>query len=192
MAPSKTATFLASCIGLLGMATVTQGTSVYTGSYLDVGAGQFTLTVWITGGGAVRNADVLLVIGDGGPAVGGTTDPVTAPRIVGGSNNSGIFAGNNGGNLYYNVLDDPLIAYNGAITDFGTTVPGEGVLMTFLIDTTNTVPGVYPFHLHDPDTSVNGHRVDLAGGIITVLPEPTAGLLMVAGGLLLRSRRQAV
>lgn len=194
MTKATTAACLASCIGLLGMAGAAQGATLSTGSYFPAAPGQFTLTIWITGGGAVKFSNYLLIIGDGGPDIGGTINPQTAPRIISGHSDTGVFAGNNTGNQFtYIFPGNTLMAWNGAVTEAGT-VSGDGVLATFLIDTTNAIPGVYPIRLYGPDTHVNGHPVDLEGGVISMLldppvfPEPASALLLIGALPFLRRR----
>lgn len=154
-----------------------------------------TVAINVTGGEPVNGVDLLLFVGDGGPNFGGVTDPATAPRIIAGDATvpGSIFGDNNSGNVYLN-LDlgfgpEPLVAVVNTTTNVGT-VPAEGLVALFTLDTSGAAPGDYVISLNYDNTFIGSQPLEaLLPATLVVLPEPAAGLLLLAGLPMLRRRR---
>lgn len=172
----------AATVSVVSPGPVTPGTAV-------------TVALNISGGEQIGGAQVLMLIGDGGPNLGGTDEPATAPRIIGGNiiGPGMVFETNNAGNQYAN-LDvgfgpEPLAALNGTITNTGT-VAADGLLMTFDIDTSAALPGTYELNLNAENSTLIGAPLQLESGTLVIVPEPAAALLLI-GALPFMRRRSA-
>jgi hypothetical protein len=168
--------------------------------------GLIAVNVNISGGEQIAGAQTLLIIGDGGPKIGGTQDEATSPHIVqgvapidnGADDSTVIGAGMifaavaNGGDQYFQ-LDvgsgpNPLAAGNGTTTASGT-IPANGLLMRFMVDTSTAAPGDYALELNLDNTTVIGaSEVTVQGATLTIIPEPASALLLIGALPFLRRR----
>lgn len=154
-----------------------------------------TFTISAIGGDAVAGFVLALQIGDG------TSGPIfTSVDLETGT----IFDGNSGGQTNHAIEDHAL--YVDVITDSGS-VAADGVVATVTVDTRGLSVGSYDlllggFELNGFaveseffDASAETVPVTTVAGTLTLVPEPTAGVLLLGGaavvGMVRRRGRRA-
>lgn len=155
-------------------------------------SGSVTVTIMGSGGDPVDATSLLLLLGTGGPTLGGADQP-GAPIITAGDIAvPGAFAENNMGNQFFQDLGfgtERWIGGNYLVASQGP-VSLNGPIATFTISTIGASPGVYALILHPEDTSLGiaGKPIvpTLVNGSITILaasqPPGSGGGEVVDGG----------
>ena len=149
------------------------------------------IAIPVTGGNAVQGLNLLVQIGDGGLALGGTYS--SAPRIQDISITAGtIFASNNTGRIFDEPATDQFWAIH--TTTSSGTVSATGTLALLTVDTSGFTQGSFPLLLADiagdanSDTDFAGVPATIINGSINV-PEPGTCLLFWIPIATIRGRR---
>ena len=152
-----------------------------------------TITIRVSGSQPVSGLNLLVQIGDGGPALGGTAGPqITDVNVATGILGDGLPY------LEAAPLKLPHAAASYiAITMSGVSVPADGVLAELTLDTTGFAVGTWDLKLAGVLTGYPGpHNTDFAGipadihnGSITIVPEPATLSLLALAVLPLPRRR---
>jgi hypothetical protein len=207
----------ASLIILLLTASLTQAASIDVGNHqLLPNTPNQKIALYVTGGDAIAAADLLIQIGDGGPErvnfppLTAGTDAPGVPLPIGLPNanlenptfgpDTGIFASTpNGGQFDGLGGSIPQLIGLSILTDTGT-VAANGLLATLMIDTTGFTSGTWDLMLKDTlagntvfwSESANQVPLTIVNGSLTIVPEPTAIVLVLTASLgLFALRRRA-
>jgi len=150
--------------------------------------------VYISGGQQVAIVNFFIQVADGGPEAAnyGLIPPpgVSAPHITDVDLITGtIFEQNNDGHVGAGTPEIPQFFDRGVMTEIDS-VPAEGLLGTVTVDTTDFYSGTWPLDMENSIEgtptyfSVTGSDMivpQFIGGSITIVPEPSIILLLVAG-----------
>ncbi len=153
---------------------------------LENTSGQW-IDIYVSGGNPIEGCNFNAQIGDGGPAASGTAAPV----ITGIDLETGIFAGNNQGQVDQGSI--PQVAMFSITTATGT-VSASGILARLEIDTTGYF-GDQTWTLaldatHNGTTDFAPAAATITDGAINI-PEPATLSLLAIGGLAMIRRRKA-
>lgn len=208
---------LAVCAGLLGLSGNTRGAAITLDSTTVSNAASQVIHINISGSEQITGSDLWVQIGNGGADNGGNNNnggavvpTITSIDMITGT----IFASNNSGQSFFrspdNLMAEDVINTTGTPA---TTVSDNGRLATLTLNASGVSPGTFTMQFFDVghnDTSFgNGANSDvIVGGepfaltgtgmgpavTITVTPEPTSGLILLAGigGLALRRSRRSI
>ena len=159
-----------------------------------LGTASVVVNLNISGGESIGGAQTVLIIGDGGPNLGGSDTIATSPKITGGTMIAPgmVFATSNTGDGYFQVDagsgPEPLAAGNGTTTAGTTTVVASGLLMSFTVSLQGVPAGTYPLNLSLDNSAVIGAPVTVQSGTLTIIPEPASALLLIGALPFLRRR----
>jgi hypothetical protein len=145
-------------------------------------AGQ-KVRLYVTGGAAVQGLNFNVQVADGFPDGGGTTDGpnITDVDILGTALEPTIFFGNNTGQT--TVRNDAQV-WSAFTTTSSGTVNASGLLAIVEITTVGWFTGTWTFALEDTLEGATDFPLiatTITDGSITVVPEPSAGLIVAAG-----------
>lgn len=184
--------FFAACITWLALVMPALATPIIVVGNHDLHpnlAGQ-TISIFVSGGDAVQGINFNVQVGDGGAAAGGAD---TGPIIEDVDLLSGIFLGNN-----TNQTDGPSpLLWNSITTTNTGSVSANGLLAVLTVSTVGLTSGDFALLSLTPAdefggaTNFAGLVAQITNGSITVVPEPAALVLMLAGALgLVAARRR--